>query len=247
MLMKCESQFLAVVTDKNSDPIRSDQDIYDVFVEKLETLEPELDETFIKHIKKIQKAQDDKIKKEEVRASISRQPQSMDVSPPPVPKSKKNPPVRPNRGDNINDEYFEHISNSDHESEKEQNEIYKSARGEMEKIIKQKEKLVLQIQKDAQGIKQPKKRTIVRELRKNNPLKGVARVLLKVESLNDKINELEKEHSILQNKIELLERTDKKNNIVLLGLKRNSEDVGIRFICEQIITLIDVDPTDADQ
>lgn len=47
-----------------------------------------------------------------------------------------------------------------------------------------------------------------------------ARLLMTVESLNEKIRHLEKENQNLKSKVEILERNSKKNGILVFGLKK---------------------------
>lgn len=66
------------------------------------------------------------------------------------------------------------------------------------------------------------------------------RVLLKLESLNNKIKKLEKENQQFKNKIEYLERENRKNNLVIFGLHKNNKEVSVAFICEKIKDLLGV-------
>lgn len=69
-----------------------------------------------------------------------------------------------------------------------------------------------------------------------------SRLLLEIESVNLKIRKLETENKDLKNKIEKLKRNQKKNGIVIHGIKIHKE-LTIEFICSQIKSLLQVDVT----
>lgn len=93
---------------------------------------------------------------------------------------------------------------------------------------------------------------ILEEIQRNRTeLKNVikeseARLLLIIESLSNKINTLEKENLNLKDKIELLERNQKQNNIVIFGLNKKSDEVTVENICQEIKTRLDINLTEAD-
>lgn len=65
------------------------------------------------------------------------------------------------------------------------------------------------------------------------------RVLLKIAELNGKVNKLEKENTQLKSKIELLERGLKKNNILIYGLKLDTNSTS-DIICKKIEELLEI-------
>lgn len=83
-----------------------------------------------------------------------------------------------------------------------------------------------------------------RELR-NTIEASEARILLQLESLNNRIKTLEKENSELKNKVELLDRDSRKNNLIIFGLNINSTETSFDFISNQIKQLINVDLTES--
>lgn len=66
------------------------------------------------------------------------------------------------------------------------------------------------------------------------------RVLLKIESLNSRIRTLEKENRQLKNKVEILDRESRRNNLVIFGLNSVPREVSVDFISSQIKQLLDV-------
>lgn len=68
-----------------------------------------------------------------------------------------------------------------------------------------------------------------------------ARILLKLETLNDKINNLEIENQQLKDRVELLDREVKKNNLIIFGLEETSESVSIEYICQKLQTLLGIE------
>lgn len=67
-----------------------------------------------------------------------------------------------------------------------------------------------------------------------------SRLLLKIEELNHRVNKLETENNFLTNKIETLEITSKKNNIIIFGLQ-TSEDLSPLTVCKELNTRLDVE------
>lgn len=68
-----------------------------------------------------------------------------------------------------------------------------------------------------------------------------ARVLLKIESLKEKIRYLEKENKGLKNKVEKLERKSKENGIVIFGMNpRGEEGISLELVFEEIYRLLGV-------
>lgn len=72
------------------------------------------------------------------------------------------------------------------------------------------------------------------------------RLLLKLEEFNKRISRLEKENQELKTKIEILERKEKKNNIVIYGLKGESTVISPGFICNKLNEITDETITEAD-
>ncbi|CAH1110520.1 unnamed protein product [Psylliodes chrysocephalus] len=60
------------------------------------------------------------------------------------------------------------------------------------------------------------------------------RILLKLETLKNWINEVENENKVLKDRIENLEKTSKKNNFILFGVNTSSSDRSISVFCEVI-------------
>lgn len=67
-----------------------------------------------------------------------------------------------------------------------------------------------------------------------------ARVLLKIEDLQRRINTLEKENLTLTKKIEHIERSTKKNNILVFGLKEDIQNSAVN-ICNTLTKLLEVE------
>lgn len=65
------------------------------------------------------------------------------------------------------------------------------------------------------------------------------RLLLKLEEANHKINNLEKENEQLKNKIEYLERENRRNNVAIFGLHQNKESsLDETGICNQLNSIL---------
>lgn len=71
------------------------------------------------------------------------------------------------------------------------------------------------------------------------------RILLKFETLKSRITELEKENNQLKDKVELLEISSRKNNIVIYGLDATRNKT-ISSVCEKINALLHIKLIDAD-
>lgn len=65
------------------------------------------------------------------------------------------------------------------------------------------------------------------------------KLLLKIEELNHRVNDLEIENNNLTNKIETLEIISKKNNIIIFGLDK--PDLSPTLICEKLKGLLKID------
>lgn len=67
------------------------------------------------------------------------------------------------------------------------------------------------------------------------------RILMQIETkLTEKIITLEKENSILQEKVEILERQNKRNNIIIFGIKSSVPDISTRNICDKLNNLLNL-------
>ncbi|CAG9817050.1 unnamed protein product [Phaedon cochleariae] len=75
---------------------------------------------------------------------------------------------------------------------------------------------------------------------KNSIEASEARLLLKLEEANDKINKLELENKILKDKVEYLEREAKRKNLIVFGLQKASDEITPEFICSELEELLDV-------
>lgn len=73
-----------------------------------------------------------------------------------------------------------------------------------------------------------------------------ARVLLKIEELKNKVKTLEEENLSLKIRLEEVDRTKRKNNILLFGLERQAKEVSIEFVTEKIQNLLDIRLKEAD-
>ncbi|CAH1102354.1 unnamed protein product [Psylliodes chrysocephalus] len=58
------------------------------------------------------------------------------------------------------------------------------------------------------------------------------RILLKIETLKNRISEVEKENEFLKDKIETLEQNSKKKNIILFGLNTTNSERTVSYVCE---------------
>ncbi|KAG5879599.1 hypothetical protein JTB14_025246 [Gonioctena quinquepunctata] len=69
------------------------------------------------------------------------------------------------------------------------------------------------------------------------------RITLEVEEINRRLNKLEKENKLIQERTENLERKIKENNIVIFGLKQN---ITIDFISRELEILVGIEVQAAD-
>lgn len=65
------------------------------------------------------------------------------------------------------------------------------------------------------------------------------RILQKIEGLETRIGEIEKENQILRNKLKQIEKSSRRNNIVIFGLNK-SQQVTPEYICQEISKLLDI-------
>lgn len=72
------------------------------------------------------------------------------------------------------------------------------------------------------------------------------RLLLKIETFSEKIKNLEKENTELKQRIEILDRNNRKNNIVVYGLVKTREEISVENLCNQLNSKLDVGITKAD-
>lgn len=72
-----------------------------------------------------------------------------------------------------------------------------------------------------------------------------ARILLQIETANNRIKYLEKENTSLQNRIEMLDRITRKNNILVFGLESSDKNTPAET-CQKLSELLDVDLQVAD-
>lgn len=81
---------------------------------------------------------------------------------------------------------------------------------------------------------------------KNFIEEGEARLLSKLDELTNKINKVEKENTELKNKIEILERKQKRNNIVIFGLNLNPAENLFDSVRQRLNKLLQVslEPSD---
>lgn len=73
-----------------------------------------------------------------------------------------------------------------------------------------------------------------------------ARILFKTENLKERIKELEKENLGLRDQVEVLERNQKKNTILIFGLNKPVEERSISLFCDEIGNLLDIQISEAD-
>lgn len=72
------------------------------------------------------------------------------------------------------------------------------------------------------------------------------KILLKIESLNEKIKQLENENKELKNNIERLERKSKENGIMIFGLKKNEEVISLDSTLNELKNLLGVSVSEKD-
>lgn len=68
-----------------------------------------------------------------------------------------------------------------------------------------------------------------------------ANILLKIEDLKFRVNQLEEENLYLKTKIEKLERKDRENNIIVFGWSAPNENVTLDFISTELKNLVGVE------
>ncbi|KAL3284877.1 hypothetical protein HHI36_019014 [Cryptolaemus montrouzieri] len=88
--------------------------------------------------------------------------------------------------------------------------------------------------------------TDTRKELKNLITAGEARLALKIETLNRKIQNLESENTVLKERIETLEQKNNKKNLVVFGIPNTGGKISEDFICEEIGRLLDVDVAKSD-
>ncbi|KAK9892151.1 hypothetical protein WA026_018354 [Henosepilachna vigintioctopunctata] len=84
-----------------------------------------------------------------------------------------------------------------------------------------------------------------------NDLKGAIEasettLLLKLESLNQKTQKLERENKILKEKIEALEKQNIKNNLVIFGLPNKHDEVTAQSVVQEINRLLQIELSESD-
>ncbi|KAG5877264.1 hypothetical protein JTB14_009760 [Gonioctena quinquepunctata] len=67
------------------------------------------------------------------------------------------------------------------------------------------------------------------------------RITLKVEEINRRLNKLENENKLIQERTENLERKIKENNIVIFGLKHPGQNITIDFISRELERLVGIE------
>lgn len=72
------------------------------------------------------------------------------------------------------------------------------------------------------------------------------RLLLKIEELKLRLDSVEKENLTLQNRIEYLERTNKKNNIIIFGLIKDDEKITTTLIIQELNKLLELNLAETD-
>lgn len=65
-----------------------------------------------------------------------------------------------------------------------------------------------------------------------------AKILLKVEGLNEKVRKLEQENAELKNTVERLDKLSRKRNIVVYGIGGKAGEVSVEDICTKLNTLL---------
>lgn len=64
------------------------------------------------------------------------------------------------------------------------------------------------------------------------------RALLKIENLNEKITKLQKENSELQNRLELVDRETRKNNIIVYGHELDPRNISAETVCSKLNAIL---------
>lgn len=80
---------------------------------------------------------------------------------------------------------------------------------------------------------------------KNEIKASEARVILEIENIKARLNKLEKENSELANRVEAIEKQNKKKNILVFGLVRQ-EEIDIKKVCEEINRSLGTNITEKD-
>lgn len=73
-----------------------------------------------------------------------------------------------------------------------------------------------------------------------------SKLLLKIEGIINRLNKLEKENFMLKEEIETLKGDNKKNNIVIFGIKHQGTRLTTEFITEELNNLLDIDLKETD-
>lgn len=72
------------------------------------------------------------------------------------------------------------------------------------------------------------------------------RLVLEIHSLKNRIDQLERENFTLREKIEYVDRTNRKNNVIIFGLKTPEGKVAPEIICDELRRLLEVELTETD-
>lgn len=68
-----------------------------------------------------------------------------------------------------------------------------------------------------------------------------AHLLLKVEQDRNKINQLEQENNILRQEVESLKQANRKNNVIIFGIKHQVNEINVDFIQQKIKSLLQIE------
>lgn len=71
------------------------------------------------------------------------------------------------------------------------------------------------------------------------------RLLLKLEETTSRVRELEVENSKLKHQLEYLDKSSRKNNLIVFGLQ-TSEKINVTYVCQQLNTLLSLDLNESD-
>lgn len=94
--------------------------------------------------------------------------------------------------------------------------------------------------------------TIIDEIRQTKrELKSLieaveVRITLKIEDLNRRLNKVEKQNKLFEEKIEQLERKSRENNIIIFGLKHPAQNISLDFLTSELKKLIGVEVKETD-
>ncbi|KAK9884797.1 hypothetical protein WA026_009026 [Henosepilachna vigintioctopunctata] len=72
------------------------------------------------------------------------------------------------------------------------------------------------------------------------------RILSKLDTLQQKIREVEEENTSLKARIEKLERQSRRKNLIIFGLNKKPEDITLKTVCETLGPLLDEDISERD-